>query len=67
MFKKMYVQKRKEMIKEYEKQEKKIKEMKMHGTSKKAAVSTHFRRMQTRFLNLLIFNTGKEAERGVNS
>lgn len=37
MFKKMYVQKRKEMIKEYEKQEKKIKEMKMHGTSKKAA------------------------------
>lgn len=37
MFKKMYVQKRKEMIKEYEKQEKKIKEMKSHGTSKKAA------------------------------
>jgi ATP-binding cassette subfamily F protein 1 len=38
MFKKMYVQKRKEMIKEYEKQEKKIKEMKAHGQSKKQAV-----------------------------
>lgn len=38
MFKKMYVQKRKEMIKEYEKQEKRIKEMKAHGQSKKAAV-----------------------------
>ncbi|XP_055373011.1 ATP-binding cassette sub-family F member 1 [Condylostylus longicornis] len=37
MFKKMYVQKRKEMIKEYEKQEKRIKEMKAHGQSKKAA------------------------------
>lgn len=39
MFKKMYVQKRKEMIKEYEKQEKKIKELKAHGSSKKQAVS----------------------------
>lgn len=39
MFKKMYVQKRKEMIKEYEKQEKKLKELKSHGSSKKAAVS----------------------------
>lgn len=38
MFKKMYAQKRKEMIKEYEKQEKRLKEMKAHGTSKKAAV-----------------------------
>ncbi|XP_071051571.1 ATP-binding cassette sub-family F member 1 [Onthophagus taurus] len=37
MFKKMFVQKRKEMIKEYEKQEKKIKEMKAHGQSKKQA------------------------------
>ncbi|XP_061382855.1 ATP-binding cassette sub-family F member 1 [Danaus plexippus] len=37
MFKKMYAQKRKEMIKEYEKQEKRLKEMKAHGTSKKAA------------------------------
>lgn len=37
MFKKMYVQKRKEMIKEYEKQEKRIKELKSHGSSKKAA------------------------------
>jgi ATP-binding cassette subfamily F protein 1 len=37
MFKKMYVQKRKEMIKEYEKQEKRIKEMKAHGQSKKQA------------------------------
>lgn len=38
MFKKMYSQKRKEFIKEYEKQEKKLKELKQHGQSKKAAV-----------------------------
>jgi ATP-binding cassette subfamily F protein 1 len=31
MFKKMYQQKRKEMIKEYEKQEKRLKELKAHG------------------------------------
>ncbi|XP_053690237.1 ATP-binding cassette sub-family F member 1 [Sabethes cyaneus] len=37
MFKKMHVQKRREMIKEYEKQEKRIKDMKAHGQSKKAA------------------------------
>lgn len=37
MFKKMYVQKRREMIKEYEKQEKRLKELKAHGQSKKAA------------------------------
>uniref|UniRef100_A0A182PBN2 ATP-binding cassette sub-family F member 1 n=1 Tax=Anopheles epiroticus TaxID=199890 RepID=A0A182PBN2_9DIPT len=37
MFKKMYVQKRKEMIKEYEKQERRIKDMKAHGQSKKSA------------------------------
>uniref|UniRef100_A0A182U036 ATP-binding cassette sub-family F member 1 n=1 Tax=Anopheles melas TaxID=34690 RepID=A0A182U036_9DIPT len=37
MFKKMYVQKRKEMIKEYEKQERRLKDMKAHGQSKKAA------------------------------
>jgi ATP-binding cassette subfamily F protein 1 len=40
MFKKMYVQKKKEMIKEYEKQEKRIKEMKAQGQSKKQAVSS---------------------------
>lgn len=39
MFKKMHVQKRKEMVKEYEKQEKKLKDLKAHGQSKKAAVS----------------------------
>jgi ATP-binding cassette subfamily F protein 1 len=39
MFKKMLVQKRKEQMKEFEKQEKKIKELKAHGQSKKAAVS----------------------------
>lgn len=33
----MFVQKRREMNKEYEKQEKRIKELKAHGTSKKAA------------------------------
>ncbi|KAK4883077.1 hypothetical protein RN001_006396 [Aquatica leii] len=37
MFKKMFVQKRKEMIKEYEKQEKRIKDLKSHGSSKKQA------------------------------
>lgn len=37
MFKKMHVQKRKEMIKDYEKQEKRLKDMKAHGQSKKAA------------------------------
>ncbi|KAL0279037.1 UNVERIFIED_CONTAM: hypothetical protein PYX00_000681 [Menopon gallinae] len=37
LFKKMLVQKRKEMLKEYEKQEKKLKELKAHGQSKKAA------------------------------
>ncbi|XP_026323496.1 ATP-binding cassette sub-family F member 1 [Hyposmocoma kahamanoa] len=37
MFKKMHAQKKKEMIKEYEKQEKRLKEMKAHGQSKKAA------------------------------
>lgn len=39
MFKKMYGQKRKEMNKEYEKQEKRLKELKAHGQSKKQAVS----------------------------
>jgi ATP-binding cassette, subfamily F, member 1 len=37
MFKKMFVQKRREMIKDYEKQEKRIKELKASGSSKKAA------------------------------
>lgn len=37
MFKKMYHQKRKEMIKEYEKQEKRLKELKSQGSSKKQA------------------------------
>lgn len=37
MFKKMLVQKRREQIKEFEKQEKRIKELKAHGQSKKAA------------------------------
>ncbi|KAG8238060.1 hypothetical protein J437_LFUL014370 [Ladona fulva] len=40
MFKKMYVQKRKELCKEYEKQEKRLKEMKAQGQSRKQAVST---------------------------
>lgn len=39
MFKKMHLQKKKETLKEYEKQEKRIKEMKQHGQSKKQAVS----------------------------
>lgn len=37
MFKKMYVQKQRELLKEYEKQEKRIKELKAHGQSKKNA------------------------------
>lgn len=37
MFKKMYVQKRRELLKEYEKQEKRLKELKAHGQSKKQA------------------------------
>jgi ATP-binding cassette subfamily F protein 1 len=37
MFKKMVVQKRRELIKEYEKQEKRIKELKASGQSKKKA------------------------------
>ncbi|XP_048005654.1 ATP-binding cassette sub-family F member 1 [Leguminivora glycinivorella] len=37
MFKKMYAQKRKEQIKEYEKQEKRLKDLKAHGQSKKQA------------------------------
>jgi len=35
----MYSQKKKETIKEYEKQEKRLKEMKQQGQSKKQAVS----------------------------
>ncbi|KAI8429672.1 hypothetical protein MSG28_000244 [Choristoneura fumiferana] len=37
MFKKMHAQKRKEQIKEYEKQEKRLKDLKAHGQSKKQA------------------------------
>merc|ERR1712061_135175 len=39
MFKKMVVQKRRELLKEYEKQEKRIKELKASGQSKKKAES----------------------------
>lgn len=35
----MYVQKRREQLKEYEKQERRLKELKAHGKSKKAAES----------------------------
>ena len=38
-FKKMFVQKRREQIKDYEKQEKKLKELKAQGKSTKQAVS----------------------------
>lgn len=37
MFKKMFLQKRKEQVKEFEKQEKKLKDMKAHGKSTKTA------------------------------
>lgn len=37
-FKKMYVQKQKELLKQYEKQEKKLKELKAGGKSTKQAV-----------------------------
>ncbi|KAM7304606.1 ATP-binding cassette sub-family F member 1 [Ixodes scapularis] len=39
-FKKMYVQRRRELVKEFEKQEKKIKQMKMSGVSSKVATKT---------------------------
>lgn len=38
-FKKMYQQKQKEMLKQYEKQEKKLKDLKAGGKSSKQAVS----------------------------
>lgn len=38
-FKKMYVQKQKELLKQYEKQEKKLKDLKAGGKSTKQAVS----------------------------
>ena len=41
-FKKMLVQKRREQMKEWEKQEKRIKEMKASGKSKKQAVNALF-------------------------
>ena len=41
-FKKMLVQKRKEQLKAYEKQEKQIREDKASGKSKKAAVSLSY-------------------------
>ena len=44
-FKKMYVAKRKEMIKEYEKQEKRLKELKKGGQSTKQAVSCNLNRI----------------------
>lgn len=37
MFKKMHVQKKREMLKEYEKQEKRLRELKSHGSSRKQA------------------------------
>lgn len=41
-FKKMYVQKQKELLKQYEKQEKKLKDLKAGGKSTKQAVSGFF-------------------------
>jgi ATP-binding cassette, subfamily F, member 1 len=38
----MLIQKRKEQLKEYEKQEKKLKELKASGKSTKQAVKYHF-------------------------
>lgn len=38
-FKKMYIQKQKELLKQYEKQEKKLKDLKAGGKSTKQAVS----------------------------
>lgn len=50
MFKKMYSQKKKETIKEYEKQEKRLKEMKQQGQSKKQAVSYVFVTMNLKYM-----------------
>lgn len=41
-FKKMYQQKQKELLKQYEKQEKKLKDLKAGGKSTKQAVSSQF-------------------------
>jgi hypothetical protein len=55
-FKKMYQQKQKELLKQYEKQEKKLKELKAGGKSTKQAVSTHSspNREQDTFQGLLV-------------
>lgn len=67
MFKKMFQQKRKEQIKEFEKQEKRIKELKAHGQSKKAAVSIPFYNFWFRFARIyneiLFYFSGKETKR----
>lgn len=64
MFKKMHEQKRKEMIKDYEKQEKRIKEMKAHGTSKKQAVSDFIIYWNENEVYVLF--VGEEAERSID-
>lgn len=67
MFKKMFVQKRKEMIKDYEKQEKKLKEMKAHGSSKRQAVNiTRFSLVCESFQTDQLF-LGKEAKGSLNT
>lgn len=63
----MFVQKRKEQVKEYEKQEKRLRDLKAHGSSKKAAVSIYLPRLSELslicFTMFLFFNKlGKEAE-----
>ncbi len=54
-FKKMYVQKQKELLKQYEKQEKKLKDLKAGGKSTKQAVSP-FPRLFLDFFTVLVFS-----------
>lgn len=62
MFKKMFVQKRKEMIKEYEKQEKRIKDLKAHGSSKKQAVCDCLVKEKEHIYVFIYFLIGKETK-----
>jgi len=69
MFKKMHLQKKKEILKEYEKQEKRLKEMKQHGQSKKQAVRFFYYYYYYYFILMVkmkIFRTGKETKGSFN-
>lgn len=68
MFKKMYAQKRKELLKEYEKQEKRIKELKQHGQSKKQAVHSSYSisHVNRSIFHVIFLILGEKAKRSAN-